>query len=489
MRAIGRGIVGAGIVVLVNLGAPDAGAAGFASARFGGELGNPVTTNPTALYYNPAGIAFSQGVDLFGDGDLAIRHATWTHTAPTPGPSDQPNGQLGNSGTASLLNVFGGPAVGGTIKLGDLALGGGLFVPFGGRVSWDKNNQFGSTYPTGQTCSANGACPFAADGVQRWHIINAALTFIYFTAGAAYKLGPLAIGVTGNFIQSSVSSTQSHTLSGPIDATAEDHATVNVSGFNGSFGAGAMLEAIPNRLWFGGSYQAQPGLGPTMLKGTLNYSSAPAPYYSNTGTASYQADFHESLPDIIRAGVRFRASDDVELRLFGDITRWSVMKSQCVNLANTKAGTSCQVYPDGSSAASSADVLANIPRNWHDTYGIRLGGSYWVKPEVEVFAGVGFETEAVPDATLEPGAMDADNVGVALGARFKVTQMLYLAASYTHLQYLYRDNVGKSTLAASAVPEPPSNSTVVQVPTFNQDGGGKYTQWVGIFDANIEAKF
>jgi len=488
MRAFRRSVVAASVVALAAVAcAKEAHAAGFASARFGGELGNPVTTNPTALYYNPAGIAFSEGVDLFGDGDLAIRHATWSHQAAPPGPSDQPQAQAGNSGSASLTNVFGGPAVGATIKLGNLAIGGGLFVPFGGRVNWGKNDQFSQSYPTGQTCAGNGACPLAIDGVQRWHIIDAALTFIYFSAGAAYKLGPLAIGVTGNFIQSTVTSTQARTLNGEVDSTVENRGTINVSGFSGSFAAGAMLEAVPDRLWIGASYQAQPGLGPQILKGNITETSGQAPYYSDTGTRSWKADFHQSLPDIYRAGIRFRASDVVELRVFGDLTRWSVMKSQCVNLADTSTGTACYVYPDGTAApapgsSTASNVFTNIPRNWKDTYGIRVGASYWVKPEIEVFGGLGYETAAVPDSTLEPGAMDADNIGIALGARFRITKTLYLAGSYTHLQYLDRDNTGKSTLAVN-------NGVPVQQPTFQEDGSGKYGQWIGIFDGNIEAKF
>jgi|HubBroStandDraft_6_1064221.scaffolds.fasta_scaffold102573_2 long-chain fatty acid transport protein len=482
METFRRSVVRGGLILFAATGAGRAHAAGFASARFGGELGNPVTTNPTALYYNPAGIAFSEGVDLFGDGDLAIRHATWTHQAPPPGASDQQYSQVGNSGTASLLNVFGGPAVAGTIKLGNLAIGAGLFVPFGGRVDWGKNNQFSSTYPAGETCGGNAACPLAMDGVQRWHIINAALTFIYFSAGAAYKFGPLAIGVTGNFIDSTLSTSEARTLRGDIDSTAETRGTLNVSGFNGSFAAGAMLEAVPDRLWIGASYQAQPGLGPQILKGTLDYNAGPAPYYSFNAPNTYKVDFHQSLPDIYRAGLRLRASDVVELRVFGDLTRWSVMKSQCVNQANTAEGTTCDVYANGATAANSAAILANIPRNWNNTYGIRLGASYWVKPTVELFGGLGFETAAVPDATLEPGAMDADNIGIAAGARIRLTQTLYVAGSYTHLQYLDRDNTGKSTLAVN-------NGVAVQQPTFQEDGGGKYTQWIGIFDANIEAKF
>lgn len=457
----------------------NANAAGFANTHLGGEQGHPTTTNPTALYYNPAGIAFSDGVDIYGDGQLAFRHASWSHTAPQPGPSDQQYSQVGNSGTASLFNVFGGPAVAATMKFGNFAVGAGLFVPFGGRVYWDQNSAFQN--PPAGSCGGNGACPLAADGVQRWHIINAQLSFIYTSVGAAYKLGPLALGVTGNFIIEDVKTVQAKTLRGNIDSTAENRGTLDVNKFSGSFAAGAMLEAIRNRLWIGASYQAQPGLGPESLKGTLQYDSGKAPYYLNTGVTHYDASLHESLPDIIRAGVRVRATDRVELRVFGDITRWSVMKSQCVNQANTPAGDSCLVYPDGSTAQGSAAVLANLPRNWNDTYGVRLGGSYWLQPEIELFGGLGFETAAVPDATLEPGAMDAMNFSIAAGGRVKITDYLYLAASYTHVQYLDRTNTS-STLAEK-------DGNAVQVPTANQDGNGRYTQWIGFLQGSIEAQF
>jgi long-chain fatty acid transport protein len=475
---MGKRVIAACVVCLGLAAARPAAAAGFANTHLGGENGNPVTTNPTALYYNPAGIAFSEGVDILGDGQLALRYATWQHTAPPIGPSDNTYAQVGNSGTASLFNVFGGPAVGATIKMGNFAVGAGLFVPFGGRVYWDQNSQ-----PSGTgTCGGNGICPQAADGVQRWHIINAQLAFIYGSLGAAYKLGPLAIGVTGNFISESIAELQAKTLRGNVDSTAEDRGSLNVSKLSGSFAAGAMFEAIPEHLWIGASYQAQPGLGPETLKGTVDYNAGPSPYYQNTGHTHYDVDFHEALPDIIRAGLRLRTSSTLEVRLFGDITRWSKLVNQCVNQQDPKLGDSCNTFPDGSTATGNPAILANIPRNWKDSYGGRLGVSYWVKPEIELQGGLGYETAAVPDSTLEPGAMDADNIAIALGGRVKLTEMLYLAASYTHIQYLNRTDT-TSTLSTFA------NGNSVSLPTQTQDGNGTYQQWIGLFEGSMEAKF
>jgi long-chain fatty acid transport protein len=507
MKRSGRGVLGLGVTALICAAWPRAAhAAGFSLQHFGGEHGNVVETNPLALYYNPAGIAFSEGIHLYLDGEVAMRSETWDHPQPVKGTLDQPNGPVGNGGHASLFNVFGGPAMGATWKMNDsFAIGAGLFVPFGGRVHWDKNPQFQSSYPqvtgpSGQlqdascTDTAVPACPEAMDGPQRWHMIDASLTFAQATVGAAYKLGPLAIGAAGNLIVSNLTTSQAHSLVGSIDSTVEERINLDVSGINASFGAGAMLEAIPDMLWIGVSYQAQPGLGPQTLTGTLDYAQGPAPYYGQVGNVTKNVEFHQALPDVFRAGVRFRPTSDLELRLFGDYTRWSVMQSQCVNDAAYPG--QCKVYPNGGDATISASnpgsVLANLKRNWKDTYAGRLGGSYWLNHDVELFAGVGYETAAVPDSTLEPGAADANNILLALGGRFFLFNSFYLGASYTQLQFMSRDNSSSqlASLDGTAGPNCPSGGPpCVQQPTFTQDGNGHYTQWVGVFDVNVEKSF
>jgi long-chain fatty acid transport protein len=442
-----------------------ASASGFAAAHFGGEHGNVTESNALALYYNPAGIAFSSGTDLFGDGELAIRHATWDHPSTQVDPAAPPlpmGADTGNNGKATLTNVFGGPAFAASHSFGNFALGAGFFVPFGGRVYWDKNS-----------ASTDPKLPLAADGVQRWHVLDAQLQFIYTSLGAAYRYGPVSIGASGNFIIESIATYQAHTLSGGVDSTNEGRARLQASGFHGSFGAGVMVEAVPDMLWLGISYQAQPGLGPEKLKGSLDYD-------IQGSKTHYDIDFHQALPDIYRAGARFRASDVLELRLFGDVTRWSVMKSQCVNIQGP--GSSCVVYPDGSDASPSPHyVQANLVRNWKDTLGGRVGGSYWLRPDIEVFAGAGYETGAVPDATMEPATMDGDNLLLALGGRFKVTQMLFLQASYTQL-YFFDRTVTTSELFMK-------NGKDVRFPTGQEDGNGTYTQWIGVLQGDIEVQF
>ena len=118
-----------------------------------------------------------------------------------PGPrrsSPPPGAEGADTGEARFSNLFGAPAFGVTTRLRWLALGAAFYAPFGGRLQWDKNQRF----------VGDPTFPQAADGVQRWTITEGALTYLYFTMGAAVRVGRLAVGVTGNLIHSSVKLTQ-----------------------------------------------------------------------------------------------------------------------------------------------------------------------------------------------------------------------------------------------------------------------------------------
>lgn len=432
-------------------------AAGFAAARFGGEHGNVTETNPTALYFNPGAIGLSEGLHLYVDGTLALRRLTWTHPA-SPNDVPDPVGAEGaNAGKAELLNVFGAPMLGATLRLGDFALGAAVYVPFGGRAHWSKNDDF-----------AGGAeYPLATDGVQRWHSIEGALTYVYGTLGVAYRWGKLSVGASANLVSSSVVSKKAKNPlnQGDPDTEREGRVELDVSGIQGSFGAGALLEVLEQQLWLGASYQAQPGLGPMQLSGTLTID-------HRGSSVPYPVTFDQALPDIVRLGARFRPAPSVELRLFGDMTRWSVMKTQCVAVEEHP----CVVDATGADAGDSG-VLLNLRRKWQDTFGVRAGVSHWFNPALELFVGAGFETAAVPDATLDPELADSQIVSGALGGRLQLFDTWFFGASFTHLQYLNRDNTGKSEL------------TNAVLPTRRADGGGQYSQFVSILNANIEKTF
>jgi long-chain fatty acid transport protein len=439
-------------------------ASGFSAAEFGGEHGNVVTTDPTALYFNPAGIAPHESAatgtetHLYLSGVLALRRGRWTH-AQAASEMPEPAGAEGaNTGEARFSNLLAAPALAATTRIRRFALGAAFYVPFGGNVHWDSNPRFANSQQF----------PLAADGIQRWHAIEGSLRSLYFTIGAGLRVGPLSVGATGNVIRSSVYLRQARSLSiMPVDLMNEGRIALDVSGNQASFGLGALVEALPRRLWFGASYQAQPGLGPIKLNGTLTISDGSGNPASRAVTYTY------ALPDIVRVGVRVRAIEGpraLELRAYGDLTRWSRLQTQCISLE----GQPCAVFPDGSDATPGATTIVNLRRHWKDTYAIHVGASYWASQAVEVFAGVGFATAATPDETLDPLLPDAANVRFALGGRFALPARLHLTAGLTDVQFASRDNTGRSTLPDA------------QLPTRRPDGGGQYGLWLGVFQVSLE---
>jgi len=439
-----------------------ASASGFAAAEFGGEHGNVVTTDPTALYFNPAGIALGEGTNLYVSGVLALRRGSWTHAQAASESADPPGAEGADTGQARFSTLLGAPALAATTWIGRVALGGAFYVPFGGSVHWDQNQRFVN----------DPAFPLAADGVQRWHVIDGSTSSLYFTLGAAVRLGPLALGLTGNLIRSSVSTRQAKSFNSQqvVDPLNEGRIGVDADGTQASFGIGAMVEAVRDRLWLGASYQAQPGLGPIHLDGKFSatFGADAAPPMAITYTYA--------LPDIVRAGLRARPRTGwrhaLELRLYGDLTRWSRLQTQCVSLQ----GQPCAVFPDGTDATPGGTTIQNLRRHWNDTYGANLGASFWLTDAVELFAGVGFATAAAPDATLDPLMMDADSFRFALGGRFAVPGGFHVTAGLTDVQYASRDNTGRSTLS-----DP-------ELPTRRPDGGGQYTLWLGLLHISLEKR-
>jgi long-chain fatty acid transport protein len=236
-----------------------------------------------------------------------------------------------------------------------------------------------------------------------------------------------------------------------------------VSGYSFGFGLGALYEAMPNALWLGLSYQSRPNVsGGMRLHGSLDNDIG--------GPSSAHVDMLYDLPDVIRWGARYRPAPNLELRAFGDYTRYSAFKNQCV----VKAGTDCTLGPNGAEVMG-GQVLQNVPRDYHDSIGIRLGASIWTSASFEFFSGMGFESSAVPDQTFDPGLPDFAGFSFALGGRLALTKKIHVALSYTQFVYIPRDVHDELAQFAS--------------PSQSPDASGHYTQQVGVGDANIDVAF
>jgi len=444
-------------MVAVALISSRALASGFDSARFGGELGgHAAAPTPFAVYYNPAALGATKRLQIALDLTLALHTQSFDRPASdTPVPADA---RGANTGRASLFNPLGGPTLAASLRLKDFAFGAGFFAPFSGIASFRGNSKFdGNTRYLG-----------AQDGVARWHLIEGSFSWITASAAASYTIRPLRLtwGVGGNMGRAEVNVVRATTAASDDDISSEGRVHVHTSGWVGSFSTGLLWEAIADKMWLGASYQAPPGLYNGMvLNGTIRTD-------LGGSVSTTKVGLHQSLPDTVRLALRYRPNARYELRLFGDYMRWSVMKDQCLS----RRGSSCRLKADGS-AAEGSEVVSNFPRNWQDAFGVRAGASYWFLPTWEGFVGLGYDSNAIPDSTLEPSVLDGDDFAGALGTRFALGSRVALSLSYTNLYWLPRDNTGKSKLSAEKSPSRLPNA------------GGEHKQWVGLFNSFLEVSF
>ncbi|HRE89377.1 MAG TPA: outer membrane protein transport protein [Myxococcota bacterium] len=461
--------------------AGDAHASGLLVARFGGEHGHPTTYNLTAMYYNPAGLSLLGGTRLMLDGTFAWRSFTFNRDpAGIDNVLADPNvgtgtpagaGVEANSGEASLFNVLANPFIGFATDFGVEGLGVGLafYVPIGGVTNFDKVDD-------------NPDFPGAEDGPARWWVIEGTLRAMYFTAAVAYRIedARLSVGAGFNLVLSQMDTIRARNSDGTDHLTSngqllEGRALIDVSGLDVSLSAGLIWEPI-DHLYIGLSYQSQPGFGTTRMTGDTTLVLGAGPVDEVAPTPS---EFFNAWPDVIRAGVRYGEPGCWEVRLFGELARWSKLYEQCL-LNTTIADRSCRGNPP-------PGKIVLIPRRWEDAVGVRVGGSWWASEDAELVLGLGYDGNAVPDKTIDPALYDTEKYTIALGGRFALSDNLNLSVTYT--QVIYPDRTVAARTHQPGATTGDIESLGFTEPERSPDAAGTYKHAIGVLDVSVEATF
>jgi long-chain fatty acid transport protein len=476
----------------------DADASGISTARFGGEHGHPTGTNATTIYYNPGAIALTKGTHIYVDGLIALRTVSYQRPDSAVNPQVGPGETIlngANNGTANLFNVAGAPFIGVLSDFGTEFIYGGLaaYVPFGGGTRWGKNNQFKDSEDF----------PGAYDGVQRWYAIDGNLRSFYITGALAFKIkaaANLTIGFSGSAIYTSFDTIRARNADGTDNLVSggdpsnyvlkEGRSWLVASGWQAGFAAGFTVEPVKEVLWIGGSYTSQPNVtGGMALKGSLTniFANAASP-------AVTDIELTQSYPDIVRFGFRVRPIQKLELRVFADYTRWSVMDKQCVMIVEegNKDTRSCEfpnadtaltdpssfgAAPDDPDQTDVSDVTQHLPRFWKDAGGVRVSVGYWFVPELETYIGLGYDSSAIPVETVDPALFDMDKVAITAGVLWQAHKRVALGATVGQVIYLTLDTKGRSVL------------NKFQPPTKQASADGVYKQWLTIGNLYLDISF
>jgi long-subunit fatty acid transport protein len=402
-----------------------ASASGFLNPRIADPHGHPALSNPYAVYFNPAALGGIEGTQIVLDGTFAYRTVDVDRAASALSPSgiqpaNDPLYRASNTGSSHAGNVATIPFFGASSDFGrkDFFAGVGAYVPFGGAVKFDQQDQY----------RGNGNARGAVDGSQRWAVISATQRSLYVTGVVGMRVPDvgLSFAVGGSLVLSEILHNQARNLDGRDDIGTEGRALLDLKSTDAAFSAGVYWEILPKKaLRLGLSYSARPGVGEMRMHGTLKQ--------RYTQEAVKDVDFLQTYPDVIRMGLAARPwGEKVELRLDAEYATWSVFDKQCI----VERGAECTLKPNGEATIVPERIVLAIRRQWRDASAVRAGLGYYVDDKTELYGGFGYDTSAVPKSTLEATYPDAFKVMGSIGARRQITQGFALGASYTYVYYL-----------------------------------------------------
>ncbi len=347
----------AGGFSISEVGSVEAGRGGAAAALADG---------PSQIYYNPANIARLDGLQVtVGASGLAPR---FQYSGSNGAPTATSDAALSPPPHLALSYNLGDTGA------GNLALGLGVFVPYGSTFSWPDN------------------------WAGRADIQKIALQVFEIAPTLAIKPSKLfALGIGFRYLPAQVYMKQA-----VLFGTAEE-GQVELSGSGSGMGLQAGLAAMPiDGLSLGLSWRSASTLD---FKGQSNFT-FPAPFEAK----AVDMDVTTSIPlaQVFRFGVGYEVTKELSLSADLEYQMWSAFKDLTIHFLNA----------DGTENKAVASA-----RNSTDGLVLHLGGQYKVSDSLAVRAGYAWDQHTIPEANVSSAPPDSDKHVVSLG-------LSYLFGSY-----------------------------------------------------------
>ncbi len=333
-------------------------------------------TDPSAIVYNPGGIAVGTGTVISIGAALITPDASYTDS----------NGMKTSSDTGPQVL----PQVFITSRLSDMfAVGIGLHLPFGLAVSWPCTNA-----PEAPDCSA------AANAPQSDIVTKQSLRTYFITPSVGVNLNKfvpgLSIGAGVDLVPSTVQLEQK-IFFGEAEGYAKLGATA--FGFGGRFGVMYRPAMLP-KLSLGAMWRSQVNLD---FNGTGDFDIAD-PYRAQLPP---DGDISTSikLPQQFSGGIAYRPISNLEVELNAVWINWAKFNTLTVEL------------PGGAETVS--------PQNYKNTTTLRFGAEYAVPSLKLAFrAGYIYDPTPVPSSTISAQLPDIDRHDLTVGGSYSIGKML-----------------------------------------------------------------
>lgn len=354
---------------------PEQGAAAMGmSSAFVGQA-----DDPSAVWYNPAGITQLDGTRIAGGGVVIFPSFSHENIDGTTDVSDR--------GLHYPIYLYA------THKMNDkVFLGLGINNPFGLSTDWSPTSEtrYVATFSNIVTTEVN---PNIAYKINNDLSVAAGITFIHLRATLEKLLDPGIFGPLGN---------SDFRLAGDGD------------------GWGANVAAhykATEKLNVGFSYRSRVKVD--INDGSANVATAVPGSFSNSAKTDI------TLPDIMVLGASYKASDNLTLNADMDYTWWSTF-DRLVVTSNTI-----------SSLTGGATDTSTTEYQWKDVWALRVGGQYKLSDQWKLRAGYHYDQNPVKEQYLDSRLPDSDRQALSIGAGYTINKVT-VDAAYQHIWFKKR---------------------------------------------------
>lgn len=421
------------VLVVLMLTATSASAAGFRLPEAGAKamgMGFAFTAqadDPSAIYFNPAGLTQLEGQNVkFGVTYVRENGGTFTGTTPLTGGASV-------SETQRDLNFYIPNAFYTRKASPNFAYGVGLFAPFGlGQEYRDRNTSIFRNQITKIDLMTLVVNPTVAWKVNDVLSVGAGIDFMYGRAELARTPVNLALG----------------------DDTAGTNNLYNLDleGDGTAWGYNFGILLMPSEaLRIGFNYRSPFTLkikngdvdlsnistaGRTALGGASLSQAAfgGATTFATTGSAVIE------IPATATLGVAY-AWDRLTVEVDADWTFWHSFRELAIDIPPVLIGGTTPVLGPSTTA-----------KNWDDVVAIHVGGEYRVTDALALRLGFRYDPTPVPAETMGPELPDADKLYYTAGAGYKVSNWTFDVA------YMYVDKKDRTVNNQSVPPISPTGT-------------------------------
>ena len=363
--------------------------------------------DPSAIYYNPAGIVQLEGQNVMIGGTY-IRENGATFKGTTPLTFNTGTGMFDiQTETQEDLHFFIPNAYWTRKASPDFAYGVGMFVPFG----------LGQKYENRQT------------SIFRNQVADVEIQTFVVNPTVAWKINEvLSVGVGIDFMYGKASLTQAGVVrlgAAPLDQV--NIFQLDLEGDGTAWGYNFGLLLTPSEHWKVGFAYRSPfklkikdaDVDVWDINSTVPFV-PPGPFTAAQvfGGASFhtKASTQIDMPATAALGVAY-IRDRLTLEADLDLTFWSSFDTLVVDIRDNNG-----LLPD-----------AVRPEDWEDVVGVNVGAEYRLTDPLALRVGLRWDPTPVPAETMSPLLPDADRYMYSAGAGYKVRNWTF------DLSYMYVD--------------------------------------------------